>query len=66
MKFGEKLMSEVPLSVGAGYYGGYAGCPYMYGYEDESEKPCGGEDAVTCEMTCRECWEREIPGEKEK
>lgn len=59
MTFKEKLQKEHPEFVSAKYFGGCACCPHTYGYESEDNKPCG-----TRKISCRECWNREIPEPK--
>ena len=58
MTFREKLKLEHPGLVGLGNIGGCCSCPYTYGYEDKDDRPCKRVSA----LTCRECWDREIPG----
>lgn len=57
MTFREKLMQEHPECVSENYGGGCIGCPKCYGYEEHCNPSC-----VVSEVTCTECWDREIPG----
>lgn len=54
MTFREKLQKEHPESVGLKWDGGCCGCPVQYGYEPRRPLCIGS--------TCRDCWDREIPG----
>lgn len=55
----EKLAIEHPNNVGPNYDGGCCACPSYYGY---LETPPG---CSTEEYSCEECWDREIPEERE-
>lgn len=57
MKFREKLAMEHPECVDDLCDGGCCGCPYDYGYETIEESCEEGSP-----ITCRQCWDREIPG----
>lgn len=54
----EKLKIEHPEMVGEQFMGGFRCCPHYYGYLPEPVDGCG-------EISCKECWDREIPEEKE-
>ena len=57
----EKLMKEFPEFVNDSYTGGCADCPSSYGYLPDPNEYCD----IT-ESTCRDCWDREIPENKEE
>lgn len=61
----EKLELEHPERVNVGYIGGCLGCPSDYGY---LFKPmyCRDPRYGSNLKQCTDCWDREIPGEKEK
>lgn len=54
----EKLKIEHPEMVGEQFMGGCRCCPHYYGYLPKTVDGCG-------EISCKECWDREIPEEKE-
>ena len=54
MTFREKLQAEYPAYVDPRYVAGCKDCPHYYGYEPNNPN-CK-------DMSCRECWNREIPG----
>lgn len=58
MTFKDKWYSEHP---GMHFNPYLMRCPHSYGYEEKRDRPCRNDD-----MTCADCWEREIPGEKER
>lgn len=51
----EKLRLEHPARVNPRFDGGCEQCPHTYGYMPLSTSEC-------MEMSCTECWDREIPG----
>lgn len=53
----EKLAAEHPECIDRDRLGGCYGCPHHYGYFTECPYDC-------TEITCRQCWDREIPEEK--
>lgn len=53
MTFKEKVCIEHPKELH------YLSCPYIYGYE---KKP----NREHCKMSCKQCWNREIPEENTK
>lgn len=55
----EKLAKEFPHCVSDMYTGGCSKCPHDYGYLPRPEV-CNSPNA------CKECWDREIPEEKEE
>lgn len=57
MTYRDKLRGEHPDAVSEAYTGGAARCPCSYGYEDGQACKRSGMRL----MTCRECWDREIP-----
>lgn len=59
MTFREKLTKEHPDKVGIRYDGCCSGCPYMYGYEKEEDRPCRYKS-----YDCTFCWGRAIPEKK--
>lgn len=61
MTFREKLQKERPDKVMKEACGGCLGCPYDYGYEFYNERPCVGDHKCN-DFSCRDCWDREIPG----
>lgn len=58
MTFREKLAQERPEYVDDKYIGGCGGCPHTYGYEHEHE--CEYRSGMSA-ITCRACWDREMP-----
>lgn len=58
MTFRERLKAEHPEAVSEYYTGGCARCPQAWGYE--VGQPCM--NGKTKQITCRECWDREIKG----
>lgn len=54
MTYKELLAKEHPEAITDYYISGCNGCPYEYGYEDGVY--CGKE-----QVSCVECWNREIP-----
>lgn len=67
MTFREKLAVEHPNMLNNNSIGGRVGCPYNYGYEIHDNAPCYNrkpfDDSIM--INCRNCWDREIPEEKE-
>lgn len=57
MTFLEKLKQVYPDCVGPQWFMGVRGCPFLYGYEREREKPC-----LNAHADCIACWNREMPG----
>lgn len=57
MTFREKLALEHSEYVSESFTGGCRHCPVDYGYEHVLPDDC-------TEMSCRECWDREIPTEQ--
>lgn len=57
MTFREKLQQEHPDCVGTQFSSGCSYCPYHYGYEENYDCPDG-------DISCAECWDREIEKEK--
>lgn len=55
----EKLAIEHPECIDNKFTAGCKGCPSEYGYLPEFQHGCGGM------ATCKDCWNREIPEEKE-
>lgn len=62
MTYRDKLRAEHPAAVGDVYVGGAARCPCSFGYEDG--QACMRSETLL--MTCRECWDREIPANDKK
>lgn len=59
MTFREKLKMEHPDMLDPLCGGGCSGCPYTYGYESVTDRPCEGMSGSYTE--CSDCWDREIP-----
>lgn len=57
----EKLMKEHPDYISDSYMGGCRDCPSSYGYLHDPDRYC-----YPTETTCRDCWDREIPENKEE
>ena len=56
----EKLAIEHPDYIDKDLYtGGCYQCPYHYGYLQKPDYCSGGDS----ELTCRRCWDREMPAE---
>lgn len=55
MTFRKKLAKEHPECIDDGFLGGCRECPETYGYEEYFD--CTG-------ITCKECWDRKMPGKK--
>lgn len=54
----EKLAMEHPDKIDPEKSGGCVGCPSEYGYSSAA--------AEDCDIPCTECWDREMPEEKDK
>ena len=68
MTYREKLQQEHPECVSDNYAGGCKGCPSSYEYGPEDS--LSGETCIAWQKSvearkylCRQCWDREIPGE---
>lgn len=57
----EKLKMEHPDRVDEIWTGGCQCCPHYYGYLDTPEYCDGAKPLCGSDMTCRACWDREIP-----
>lgn len=62
MTFKEKLMNEHPERIKKRCFGECDVCPGTYGYSTDHYETCGGPNRIKC----TECWNREIPEEKEE
>lgn len=72
MTFKEKLQKEHPEEIEDHYFGGCAGCPYDYGYMENTKKnkACHqfsdtGRFIGLSDETCTKCWNRVIPKDSE-
>ena len=61
MTFREKLKEEHPEYVSSIYTGGAYSCPFKHYYERKDDRPCKND---LCAISCRECWDREMPEDK--
>ena len=60
MTFKERWQKEHPNAV----FDYYAGCPFQSGYEDKSLAVDADGICLHKEISCKACWDREIPEEK--
>lgn len=57
----EKLQKNYPDMVDENYIGGCSGCPSHYEYMDDPNYCDHGHDVIHDGVSCRKCWDREIP-----
>lgn len=62
----EKLEKEYPEKISNDFLGGCAGCPHEYGYLFDQPGYCADADYGAPDKRCSDCWDREIPEEKEE
>lgn len=60
MTFKEKWMKEHPNAV----FEYFNGCPFSNGYEDKSVAISADGVCLYTDISCKQCWDREIPEEK--
>lgn len=64
MTFKDKLKEEYPDMYKRLSDGFPIGCPVTYGYEEHPQKECTGHSHIH-EISCQDCWNREIPEDDE-